>query len=84
MRRAVLFAASPRVHSRLENLHQIIRMHASLDIRADDFEHRQANMVTDKRAWLERLEVEAVWPMPMSGKPRELLYDTRTARFGAL
>jgi putative transposase len=32
-----------------------------------------AHMVTDKRAWLERLGVEAVWPM--SGKPRELYVD---------
>ncbi|WP_197540202.1 Mu transposase C-terminal domain-containing protein [Saccharothrix espanaensis] len=31
------------------------------------------HMVTDKRAWLERLGVEAVWPM--SGKPRELYVD---------
>lgn len=30
-------------------------------------------MVTDKRAWLERLGVAAVWPM--SGKPRELYVD---------
>lgn len=32
-----------------------------------------AHMVTDKRAWLERLGVDAVWPM--SGKPRELYVD---------
>lgn len=32
-----------------------------------------AHMATDKRAWLERLGVEAVWPM--SGKPRELYVD---------
>jgi putative transposase len=32
-----------------------------------------AHMVADKRAWLERLGVEAVWPM--SGKPRELYVD---------
>lgn len=32
-----------------------------------------AHAVTDKRAWLERLGVEAVWPM--SGKPRELYVD---------
>lgn len=33
-----------------------------------------AHMVTDKRAWLERLEVTGVeWPM--SGKPRELYLD---------
>jgi putative transposase len=32
-----------------------------------------AHMVTDKRAWLERLGVEAVWPM--SGKPHELYVD---------
>lgn len=32
-----------------------------------------AHMVTDKRAWLERLGVEAVWPM--SGKPAELFVD---------
>lgn len=32
-----------------------------------------AHMVTDKRAWLERLGAEAVWPM--SGKPRELYVD---------
>ncbi|MGH8934300.1 MAG: Mu transposase C-terminal domain-containing protein, partial [Egibacteraceae bacterium] len=32
-----------------------------------------AHMVTDKRAWLERVEVDAVWPM--SGKPRELYLD---------
>jgi len=32
-----------------------------------------AHMVTDKRAWLERLGVEAAWPM--SGKPRELYMD---------
>ena len=32
-----------------------------------------AHMVTDKRAWLEQLEVEAAWPM--SGKPRELHVD---------
>jgi putative transposase len=32
-----------------------------------------AHMVTDKRAWLERLGVEAVWPM--SGKPGELYLD---------
>ncbi len=32
-----------------------------------------AHMVTGKRAWLERLGVEAVWPM--SGKPRELYVD---------
>jgi putative transposase len=30
-------------------------------------------MATDKRAWLERLGVEATWPM--SGKPRELYVD---------
>lgn len=32
-----------------------------------------AHMATDKRVWLERLGVEAVWPM--SGKPRELYVD---------
>jgi putative transposase len=32
-----------------------------------------AHMAMDKRAWLERLGVEAVWPM--SGKPRELYVD---------
>jgi transposase InsO family protein len=32
-----------------------------------------AHMVTGKRAWLERLGVEAAWPM--SGKPRELHVD---------
>jgi putative transposase len=32
-----------------------------------------AHMATSKRAWLERLGVEAVWPM--SGKPRELYVD---------
>lgn len=32
-----------------------------------------AHMVVDKRAWLERLEVDAVWPM--SGKPREIYLD---------
>lgn len=32
-----------------------------------------AHMVTDKQAWLERLEVAAGWPM--SGKPRELYVD---------
>jgi putative transposase len=32
-----------------------------------------AHMVTGKRAWLERLGVEAVWPM--SGRPRELYVD---------
>src|SRR5216683_1516804 len=32
-----------------------------------------AHMAIDKRAWLERLGVEAVWPM--SGKPRELYVD---------
>lgn len=31
------------------------------------------HMVTDKRAWLERLEAEAVWPM--SGKPQQLYLD---------
>jgi putative transposase len=31
------------------------------------------HMVTDKRAWLERLEVDAVWPM--SGKPQQLYLD---------
>ena len=31
------------------------------------------HMVTDKRAWLERLEVEASWPM--SGKPEQLYLD---------
>jgi putative transposase len=31
------------------------------------------HMVTDKRAWLERLEVEAAWPM--SGKPQQLYLD---------
>jgi putative transposase len=31
------------------------------------------HMVTDKRAWLERLGVEVVWPM--SGKPGELYLD---------
>ena len=31
------------------------------------------HMVTDKRAWLERLGVDAVWPM--SGKPAELFLD---------
>ncbi|MEV0291895.1 Mu transposase C-terminal domain-containing protein [Kribbella sp. NPDC050820] len=32
-----------------------------------------AHMATDKRAWLEQLGVEAVWPM--SGKPRSLYVD---------
>jgi putative transposase len=32
-----------------------------------------AHAATDKRPWLERLGVEAVWPM--SGKPRELYVD---------
>jgi putative transposase len=32
-----------------------------------------AHMVTDKRAWLEQLGVDAVWPV--SGKPRELYVD---------
>jgi len=32
-----------------------------------------AHTVTDKRAWLEQLGVEAAWPM--SGKPRELFCD---------
>ncbi|MGW3782636.1 integrase catalytic domain-containing protein [Streptomyces sp. NPDC005091] len=32
-----------------------------------------AHMVTDKRAWLERLDAGAMWPM--SGKPRELYLD---------
>jgi transposase InsO family protein len=32
-----------------------------------------ANMVTDKRPWLERLAVEATWPM--SGKPAEIYVD---------
>ena len=32
-----------------------------------------AHMVTDKRAWLERLGVEAAWPM--SGKPPRLYVD---------
>ena len=32
-----------------------------------------AHAVTDKRPWLERLDVEASWPM--SGKPRELYVD---------
>ena len=32
-----------------------------------------AHMVTDKRAWLERLGVRAVWPM--SGKPQEIHVD---------
>lgn len=32
-----------------------------------------AHMVTNKRAWLEQLGVEAVWPM--SGKPRALYLD---------
>jgi putative transposase len=32
-----------------------------------------AHMATDKRAWLERIGVEAVWPM--SGKPRQLFLD---------
>lgn len=32
-----------------------------------------AHMVTDKRAWLERLGVEAAWPM--AGKPGELYLD---------
>jgi putative transposase len=32
-----------------------------------------AHAATDKRPWLERLGVEAVWPM--SGKPRELYLD---------
>jgi putative transposase len=32
-----------------------------------------AHMAADKRAWLERLGVEATWPM--SGKPRELHVD---------
>jgi putative transposase len=32
-----------------------------------------AHTATDKRAWLERLGVEAAWPM--SGKPRELFVD---------
>jgi putative transposase len=31
------------------------------------------HMVTDKRAWLERLEVDAAWPM--SGKPQQLYLD---------
>jgi putative transposase len=31
------------------------------------------HMVTDKRAWLERLEVESTWPM--SGKPQQLYLD---------
>jgi putative transposase len=33
------------------------------------------HMVTDKQTWLERLEVDAAWPM--SGKPRELYLDKR-------
>lgn len=37
-----------------------------------------ANMVTDKRAWLERLDLQARWPM--SGKPR-LLYLDNAAEF---
>jgi putative transposase len=32
------------------------------------------HMVTDKRAWLERLEVESAWPM--SGKPQQLYLDS--------
>lgn len=36
-----------------------------------------AHAVTDRRPRLERLEVEAVWPM--SGKPRELYVDNATA-----
>ena len=32
-----------------------------------------AHMATDKRAWLERLDVDAAWPM--SGKPLELYLD---------
>ena len=32
-----------------------------------------AHAAADKRPWLERLEVEAAWPM--SGKPRELYVD---------
>lgn len=32
-----------------------------------------AHMVTDKRAWLERLGVDVQWPM--SGKPVELYVD---------
>ncbi|MEV0386048.1 Mu transposase C-terminal domain-containing protein [Nonomuraea sp. NPDC050643] len=32
-----------------------------------------AHMATDKRPWLERLGVEAAWPM--SGKPREIFTD---------
>ena len=32
-----------------------------------------AHMATDKRAWLDRLGVDAVWPM--SGKPREIFVD---------
>ena len=32
-----------------------------------------AHMVTDKRAWLERLGVESAWPM--SGKPAEVYVD---------
>ncbi len=32
-----------------------------------------AHMVTDKRAWLERLDIEAGWPM--AGKPGELYLD---------
>lgn len=32
-----------------------------------------AHTVTDKRAWLERVDVQASWPM--SGKPRELFVD---------
>jgi putative transposase len=31
------------------------------------------HMVTDKRAWLERLQVESTWPM--SGKPQQLYLD---------
>jgi len=35
-----------------------------------------AHMVTDKRAWLERIGVEVLWPM--SGKPAELYLDNAT------
>ena len=35
-----------------------------------------AHMATDKRAWLERLGVDAAWPM--SGKPREIFVDNAT------
>lgn len=35
-----------------------------------------ANMVTDKRAWVERLGIEVDWPM--AGKPGELFLDNAT------